>query len=386
MRLTLCTVAFGSVLISLPVLPQSLQFRGEFAPGLQEQQVFRFHPKDDNFAAALRADMKQGSATFSLRGPDGEDLGSETAGVFTANKVIRVRKAGTHTLQVTPRGAVGRWEVRITEPPDSRVISRQFFSGGSMILIALAGVGIWALVSGTPLRWFAAGAAIWAIGVSLKFAVHFPLRSWPPAVSGPHKTILELVVGSIYTGLMTGVFEIGITLGAVLLWRRLAAEPKRAVALGIGAGSFEALLLGVLALAYTIAALAGKPNNTFMQALGASGISTTLFWLVGPVERVITIACHIASRTLVLHAVAGRSWWGFWAGFALLSGVDTVAGFVHLSGFLQFRSVWWAELAILPFAIASLPLARWAVSHWPAEAGGSAVVESESAASAGKNA
>jgi uncharacterized membrane protein YhfC len=381
MRRPLCVFAFGILLLGVSASPQSLQFSGDFAPDLQNPQVFRFQPKRDNFVAALRADMKRGSVTFSVRGPDGEDLGSETAGVFTASKSVQVRQAGTHILQVTPLGAVGHWEAHITEPPDSRAISRRFLSGGLMILIGLAGVGTWALISGTPFRWFAAGAAIWTVGVLLKFGVHYPLRSWSLAVPGPNKTLLELMAGSIYTGLMTGVFEIGITLAAALLWRRLAAESKHAIAVGVGAGSFEALLLGAMVLVSTIAALAGKPNNGYMQGLAASGVSTTLFWLVGPVERVITIACHIASRTLVLRAVAGRTWWGFWAGFALLSGVDTVAGAVHLSEFLKFRSVWWAELACLPFAMISLPLVRWAVARWPPDAAESVVAKVGSAAS-----
>lgn len=97
---------------------------------------------------------------------------------------------------------------------------------------------------------------------------------------------------------MTGVFEIGITLAAALLWRRLAAESKRAVAIGVGAGLFEALLLGAWALVFSVVAVASKPNSA----------SAPLFWLAAPVERVITIACHIASRTLVLRAVAGGGW------------------------------------------------------------------------------
>jgi len=55
--------------------------------------------------------------------------------------------------------------------------------------------------------------------------------------------------------------------------QRLAAESKCAITVGVGAGSFEALLLGAMVLASTIAALTGKPNNGYMQGLAASGVS-----------------------------------------------------------------------------------------------------------------
>jgi len=53
--------------------------------------------------------------------------------------------------------------------------------------------------------------------------------------------------------------------------------------------------------------------------------------------------------------------WGFWI-FALL---DSVAGAAQLSERLGTFSLWWIELAILPFALVSVPILRWCTEHYP---------------------
>jgi hypothetical protein len=35
-------------------------------------------------------------------------------------------------------------------------------------------------------------------------------------------------------------------------------------------------------------------------------------------------------------------------------------------------SLWWIELAIGPFAVASVPIIRWCLRRWPEDAGGDA--------------
>jgi uncharacterized membrane protein YhfC len=179
---------------------------------------------------------------------------------------------------------------------------------------------------------------------------------------------MGLIAGSIYCGLMTGIFEVGVTLAAALIWRRLAADPNRAVAVGIGAGAFEALLLGLAAAAGPLVASAVGQGDQVLQALSGASASTSLFWLVGPVERVIAIAAHTAARVLVLQAVAKRVWLGFWAGFAWLSAVDLIAGVALLTGMTRAGSLWRIELMILPFGLLGIPIIRSALRRWPAPA------------------
>jgi hypothetical protein len=62
----------------------------------------------------------------------------------------------------------------------------------------------------------------------------------------------------------------------------------------------------------------------------------------------------------------------FWCGFFLMTAVDTIAGWVHLSEQIGKMSLWWIELAIGPFAVASVPIIRWCLRRWPEDAGGDA--------------
>ena len=118
------------------------------------------------------------------------------------------------------------------------VLYQQIVSGSLMMIIAVATVVWWKVRWRVPWRWFWAGAAIWTVGVALKFAVAKELN--PIIIGNGMPPKAGLGVGVFYCGVMTGVFEIGITLAAALIWR-LAASPARAVAVGLGAGAFEAL-------------------------------------------------------------------------------------------------------------------------------------------------
>jgi hypothetical protein len=85
---------------------------------------------------------------------------------------------------------------------------------------------------------------------------------------------------------------------------------------------------------------------------------------------VISILAHTAARVLVLRAVAGRRWLGFWAGFGWLSAVDLLAGVALLTGMTTSGSLWLIELMILPFGMLSVPLTCWAVRRWPTTTAG----------------
>ncbi|HXJ71951.1 MAG TPA: YhfC family glutamic-type intramembrane protease [Candidatus Dormibacteraeota bacterium] len=243
------------------------------------------------------------------------------------------------------------------------VLYQQIVSGSLMMIVAVAAAVWWKLRSRVPWRWFWAGAGIWAVGVALKFALAKELNPIIIGTGVPPKA--GLAAGVFYCGIMTGIFEIGITLAAALFWRRLAAEPNRAVAVGLGAGAFEALLLGIAAAGGSVAALATGQGDKLVSALAVYTSHTPLFWLAGPVERAIAIAAHTASRVLVLQAVAHRKWLGFWAGFAWLSLMDTLAGLALLTGMTTSDSIWWSESMFLPLGVLSIPLTRYALSRWP---------------------
>lgn len=125
------------------------------------------------------------------------------------------------------------------------------------------------------------------------------------------------------------MFEIGITLAAALIWRQVAKSSARGVVVGVGAGGFEAVLLGLLPVIGALAAYAigGQAYDRFQAGVNAVALTTPALWLVGPVERVIAILCHTSSRALVLLGVArGRWFWPFAAGFFVMTAIDAAAG------------------------------------------------------------
>jgi uncharacterized membrane protein YhfC len=221
-----------------------------------------------------------------------------------------------------------------------------------MMLVAIASVWFWRNRSGVSWRWFWVGALLWTVAVAVKFGIAIPLNG--PLLTGLKSSLPNwgyLTIGTIYGGVMTGITEVLFTFIAALIWPRMAATAPRAVAVGVGAGAFEAALLAIIAAA-----------GTFFTGVGTAA---WLGALVPAIERVIAILCHVASRVLSLMAVASRRWVLFVYGFLLLSGIDAVAMYLHLSGQLSTLSFWTAEAMIAPFALISIPITRWCIRHWP---------------------
>src|SRR5262249_43032502 len=142
------------------------------------------------------------------------------------------------------------------------------------------------------------------------------------------------------------------TLLAGLIWKELGRDARRAIAVGVGAGAFEALLLGIAATAGVVAWLAGAPGTEGGGGeLQEAAATTPLFWLLGPVERVTAVICHALSRGLVLLGVRYGKGAMIAPGFLILTLLDGVAGAVVLSGLIGAISSWWSELAFSVFAL-----------------------------------
>ena len=52
------------------------------------------------------------------------------------------------------------------------------------------------------------------------------------------------------------------------------------------------------------------------------------------------------------------------SGFVLFALLDGVAGAAHVSGAIGKISMWWIELALLPFAVASILILRGCHATW----------------------
>lgn len=235
-----------------------------------------------------------------------------------------------------------------------------------MMIVASAAVVYWRRVSKLQLRWFWLGAGLWTVAVALK--VVCALLTNKAAIGFMKDNLsypLQILGGGLFVGIQSSLFEIGLTLVAVLIWRQLGRDANRAIGIGIGAGAFEAFLLGIASFVAILACLSGLPGTEEVrEGIDTVAAATPLFWLLAPIERMFAILCHASSRALVLLGVTKRRPMLVFWGFLIFTMLDGVAGAAHVSGHIGKISMWWIELAILPFALISIPILRWCYASW----------------------
>lgn len=235
-----------------------------------------------------------------------------------------------------------------------------------MMAVAGAAVIYWRRVSGLQPRWFWAGAGLWAVAVAIK--VGLALLTNKAAIGFMKENLsypLPILCGGLFVGVQSSLCEIGITLLAALVWRKLGDDANRAIGVGIGAGAFEAFLLGAASLLAILTCLAGLPGTEKVRS-GFDSVAavTPFFWLLAPAERIIAVLVHASSRALVLLGVVHRKHMMVFWGFLIFTVLDGVAGAAHLSGKIGKISMWWVELAILPMALISIPILRSCHARW----------------------
>ena len=195
------------------------------------------------------------------------------------------------------------------------------------------------------LRWrtkwwiWAVGAALWVVSVGLKGAFASvslqPMSRWlnelsPQSYGGP------LFWG--YVGLLTGIFECGIFFAVARLIQRREWSWREVLALGVGFGGMEAVVLGVPVTLTTTETWdwATPPLDTLAPAF----------------ERLIALVIHMAAVAMILRALIHRKWKWFALSFIYKSAVDSVAGWLLFSGTTMVAFPWRCRLIFVPFAVA----------------------------------
>jgi uncharacterized membrane protein YhfC len=332
--------------------------------------TFNLSTSGNRLIMNVESEMVQGTLTVFITGGGYEVIGNfRNQGAFTYDNVIFGPLNAKEPIEVTVTAidAVGPWHATFTEFSNASACTGLVVSGIIVVILSIGVVAWWKRRYHESMKWAWLGGGIWAIGVVLKFVVAMlvnePILAWLKPLL---PQALYLAAGSLYIGSLTGIFEIGITLLFAVLIKKMTTSPYRAIGIGVGAGVVEALLIGFSQLGNAAYLLyGGQGSSEIMGSLVATISLNPYFFLLAPVERAITICCHISSRVLVILAVSRRKYGYFWAGFLLMTGIDTIAGYAHLSGLLTTTTMWWIELAILPFAIASLLIVWWCVRKWP---------------------
>jgi uncharacterized membrane protein YhfC len=351
-----------------------LDEKGAFGPP-PDTRILRHTFKVDDPRARVgiivTRELLEGESVLKIFGPDEQVLLEKTiAGknIAADDKVLDPLGApGAVSVSISGKDAIGKWQAIAVEMPEKQALYPQLATGPLMILVALAFAVGWWRWSRARLRWYWVGAGIWTVAVAIKFA-------WAIAFNQRFLAYLESVLshqnyvaaGSVYVGLQSSICEIGLTLALALCWRRSTRNANDAIAIGLGAGIFEAIVLGAAGLAAVVAMIAGaQALETAVIANTYIAASTPLLWLAGPVERIIAILCHASSRALIFYGVGARRWRVAAYGFLLFAALDSVAGLVHIGELLGEVSMWWIELSLVPFAALSIPILKWCLSHWP---------------------
>jgi len=239
-------------------------------------------------------------------------------------------------------------------------------AAAGMIIVGMIPVIYWRKKTKLQYYWFWVGAGLWGTSVALKVVSSLLLSSYVIGYLRDNLThTFTAIAGGLYYGIQSSFFEIGFTLIAVLIWYQLGKNSERAIGIGIGAGSFEAVILGLSSLASTIPYMLGIDVGVELSSLLETTAETTpLFWLVPAVERILAILCHVASRALVILGVTKKRYLLVFWGFLLFTLLDGVAAGFHVYGLVGEISTWWIELTLLPFALISIPIIIWCHRRW----------------------
>jgi hypothetical protein len=167
------------------------------------------------------------------------------------------------------------------------------------------------------------------------------------------------IVGGLCMGLFSAIFEMGATIAAVVIWRQLGRDLPRAVAIGAGAGAFEALLLGLASVVGMLTILAGVPGREDAAAQ-VQRLSDSTRFLARRTDRTCNRdpGAHGLSRPapsrhhsapLVMAA----------AGFAVFTLLDGIAGYLQVADAMNRMSLWWVELSLVPAGLVSIVALVW---------------------------
>jgi uncharacterized membrane protein YhfC len=193
-------------------------------------------------------------------------------------------------------------------------------SGAGMIAVGAVAVYGWRRRADAV--YFLFGAVSWAVAIAVKIALDLTVT--PAFKALLPETLTGILVLGLYYGLRTGFFESGIPWAAARL-AEMRPTFDQAVAVGIGAGAAEAIVLGLLSLLNVLVfILVPGLIDTFSPATQAAlQLQLSVPFIPVPVwERLFTLFCHVFAMALAMYSLrAGWLWLALSIAFmALLDG------------------------------------------------------------------
>ena len=228
-------------------------------------------------------------------------------------------------------------------------------SGLGMMAVALLVVFDWRRHAGVPWSPFLWGGLAWIVAIALKGIGGIPTDAIRSALEGALPKGFAEPVLWIYIGLLTGVFECGVTLAFARMDRIRSQGWEGVVAFGLGFGAIEAFLVGLTSFVMVLLVwrIPDKlPQELLQQAL--NGPQSTLVIPASVLERINAIFLHAFASLLIVYAVQTGRWRWFWVSFLYKTAIDAAAGYLYITYGIEnltTRGMWAFEIANLPFGI-----------------------------------
>ena len=191
-----------------------------------------------------------------------------------------------------------------------------------MIAVGAGAMAYWYLKYRTGLQYFLIGGILWAVAIGIKLVMDLTITQPIQAALLANLPVLTVVViMSLYVGLRTGFLESGITYLVVKYTSLSRSGFNEAVALGIGFGGAEAIVLGVLSLTSVLSLLL-VPE---LQALLTPDVLAQFSPALIPfpiIERLFTLFIHVFAVVLVVYAVRSGELRWLWLSVLLKTVTD----------------------------------------------------------------
>ncbi|HVP94741.1 MAG TPA: YhfC family glutamic-type intramembrane protease, partial [Methanoregulaceae archaeon] len=185
--------------------------------------------------------------------------------------------------------------------------------------------------------------------------------------------VTVVAIMSLYVGLRTGFLESGITYLAVKYTSLSRSGFIEAVALGIGFGGTEAIVLGFLSFV-NVLALVMVPGLQAALTPDVLAQFSTAFIPVPVIERLFTLFIHVFSVVLVVYAVRSRELLWLWLSILLKTITDgplplftyyfkplgtlsfvPIEAYVAALGIISLAGLFWIEKRFKTFPVVPAP-------------------------------
>ncbi|MCD1294765.1 YhfC family intramembrane metalloprotease [Methanocella sp. CWC-04] len=208
-------------------------------------------------------------------------------------------------------------------------------SGAGMVTVGVAAIAYWYLKKKPGLEYFFYGGIFWAIAIGIKLAMDLTISQPLQKFLLANMSILPfLILISLYVGVRTGLFESGITYIVVKMTKLSKMNFNEAIAVGIGFGGAEAIVLGLLSM-LSIMTYILMPDLVSTLSAEVQDQFSLKYMPLPIIERTFTLLCHVFATLLAIYAVKLNDlrWLGVSVLFkTALDAVIPIAGY-YLTGF-----------------------------------------------------